>query len=113
MDEKKRGEVRVADHVIAVIAGAAAQEVPGIQLRSGGLYQDIARRVGGAQLGKGISVQLVEEEVRLELRVAVAYGMQIHQVCHSLQEKVKEQVEHLTGLQVEEVNVRVEALDGK
>ncbi|MFP3513191.1 Asp23/Gls24 family envelope stress response protein [Peribacillus sp. SIMBA_075] len=47
------------------------------------------------------------------MRVSVQYGAPIHQVCHTLQEKVKESVEALTGLFVEAVNVRVETIEIK
>lgn len=109
MEERARGEIRVADQVIAVIAGLAAQEVPEISMRSGGFYQDIARRANGS-LAKGITVSMADGQIRIEMKVAVTYGSKIHEVCKLLQEKVKEKVEHITGLSVEEVNVRVETL---
>lgn len=112
MEEWERGEIRVADQVIAVIAGLAAQEIPEISMRTGGIYQDIARRVNGS-LAKGITVSMADGQIRIEMKVAVTYGSKIHEVCKQLQQKVKENVEHLTGLFVEEVNIRVETLAPK
>jgi uncharacterized alkaline shock family protein YloU len=113
MEEWGRGEIRVADQVIAVIAGLAAQDIPGIIMRSGGLYQDLARRVNGSSPAKGITVSMTDGQIRIEMRVAVTYGSKIHEVCKQLQEQVKEKVEFLTGLSVEEVNIRVETLASK
>lgn len=108
--EERRGEIRVADQVVAVIASVIAEEVPGISVK-GGLYQDFAKRLSGG--AKGISVAITEGQIVIEMRVAVMYGVHIHQACFQLQEKVKEMVETLTGLTVEAVNVRVEGIDMK
>ncbi|QRG69735.1 Asp23/Gls24 family envelope stress response protein [Brevibacillus choshinensis] len=108
---EKLGEIRVADQVIAVIAGAAVEEVLEVSVRSGGLYQDIAKKINGGS--KGISVSMQEDRVTIDMRVSVRYGTPIHHVCQTLQERVKEAVEHLTGLLVEAINVRVEAIEVK
>lgn len=111
MEEWNRGEVRVADGVVAVIAGVAAQEVDGIIVRTSSLYQDIAKRLtGGQQAGKGILVKLEDGEITLELRVGTRYGTKIDRACRELQKKVKEDVEFLTGIRVAAVDVRVEFL---
>ncbi|WNC17073.1 Asp23/Gls24 family envelope stress response protein [Brevibacillus brevis] len=107
---ERLGEIRVADQVIAVIAGVAAEEVLEVSVRSGGLY-DLAKKMGGGS--KGISVSMAEDKVTIDMRVSVRYGAPIHHVCHTLQEKVKEAVETLTGLLVEAINVRVETIELK
>ncbi|MGZ0053030.1 Asp23/Gls24 family envelope stress response protein [Brevibacillus gelatini] len=106
---ERLGEIRVADQVIAVIAAVAVEEVPEVAVRSGGLYQDLAKKLNGG--AKGITVAITEGRVVVDMRVSVRYGTPIHRVCHLLQEKVKEAVENMTGLYVEAVNVRVETID--
>ncbi|MDR7314174.1 Asp23/Gls24 family envelope stress response protein [Brevibacillus nitrificans] len=108
---EKLGEIRVADQVIAVIAGVAVEEVLEVSVRSGGLYQDLAKKINGGS--KGISVSMVEDKVTIDMRVSVKYGAPIHHVCHTLQEKVKDAVETLTGLWVDAINVRVETIEIK
>ncbi|GED66461.1 hypothetical protein BRE01_01630 [Brevibacillus reuszeri] len=103
------GDIKVADQVIAVIAGVAVEEVLEVSIRSGGLYQDLAKKINGG--AKGITVFVADDKVTIDMRVSVLYGTQIHQVCRTLQEKVKEAVEALTGLFVEAVNVRVETIE--
>ncbi|WP_139489417.1 Asp23/Gls24 family envelope stress response protein [Brevibacillus dissolubilis] len=111
--EKTRGEVFVADHVVAVFAGMAALEIEGLALGNGGLYEDLSKRfgAGGKNLTKGILVSLGEDGAVIEMRVQVRYGARIHQLCLELQDKVKENVETFTGLIVREVNVRVEGIE--
>ncbi len=103
------GEIRVADQVIAIIAGFAVEEVLEVTVRSGGIYQDLAKKLNGG--AKGITVSVIDDRVTIDMRVSVRYGVQIHRVCQVLQEKVKEAVETLTGLYVEAVNVRVETIE--
>lgn len=105
------GDIRVADQVIAVIAGVAVEDVLEVTVRSGGLYQDLAKKINGGT--KGITVFMIDDRVTIDMRVSVQYGSPIHHVCHVLQEKVKEAVETLTGLFVEAVNVRVETVEVK
>ncbi|MGN7468755.1 Asp23/Gls24 family envelope stress response protein [Brevibacillus sp. SAFN-007a] len=106
---ERLGEIKVADQVIAIIAAVAVEEVLEATVRSGGLYQDLAKKLNGG--AKGIAVAVTEDKVIIDMRVSVRYGAPIHQVCHTLQKKVKEAVESLTGLFVEAVNVRVETID--
>jgi len=108
---EKLGEIRVADQVIAVIAGVAVEEVPEVSVRSGGLYQDLAKKINGGS--KGISVSMADDRVTIDMRVSVRYGAPIHHVCHVLQEKVKNAVETWTGLLVEAINVKVETIEIK
>lgn len=111
MEEWGRGEIRVADGVVAVIAGVAAQEVDGIIMKTSSLYQDIAKRLtGGQQSGKGILVKLEDGQITLELRVGTRYGTRIDQACRELQQRVKTDVELLTGIPVIAVDVKVEFL---
>jgi uncharacterized alkaline shock family protein YloU len=109
--EERRGEIRVADQVVAVIASVVAEEVPGISVREGSLYHDLAKKFSGG--AKGISVSITEDTITIEMKISVKYGLHIHQVCRQLQEKVKEVVETLTGLFVEAVHVRVEGIELK
>ncbi|MET3289848.1 UNVERIFIED_CONTAM: putative alkaline shock family protein YloU [Brevibacillus sp. OAP136] len=111
MEGWRRGEVKIADHVVAVIAGLAAQDIPGIVTKANGLYDEMSKRISGKNAAKGVIVLIDEESTRIELRVAVQYGTIIHAVCGKLQQKVKELVENFTGLEVREVNVRVESIE--
>lgn len=105
------GVIRIADHVVAVIASIATLETEGIAAMSGGLAEGLAKRVSGKQVQRGVSVEMDEEKAKIDLRVVVKYGYKIDHVCRLAQAHVKESVESMTGLQVEEVNIRVEGVD--
>ncbi|WP_054950255.1 Asp23/Gls24 family envelope stress response protein [Numidum massiliense] len=111
MEHKEQdGFVRIADDVVAVIAGIAATETEGIAGMSGGITEELARRVSGKNASRGVNVEVGEVEAAIDLRVIVQYGAKIHEVCRELQYNVKQAVESMTGLKVVEVNVKVEGV---
>ncbi len=109
-EEKGNGLIRIADDVVAVIAGIAATETAGISSMSGGITEGFAKRVSGKNVQKGVDVEVGQHEAAVDLRVIVNYGAKIHEVCRRLQGNVKESVETMTGLNVVEVNVKVEGV---
>ncbi|WP_124728011.1 Asp23/Gls24 family envelope stress response protein [Staphylospora marina] len=111
--EAWQGTVRIADDVVAVIAGLAALGTEGIAGMSGGVAEGIAKRVSGKNVTKGVTVEVGQAEAAIDLRVVVEYGRPIHEVCARLQREVKDAVEMMTGLKVVEVNVKVEGLEFK
>ena len=104
------GSVRIADEVIASIAGIAATDVPGVVGMSSGLIGGMAEMVGKKNPAKGVKVQVGAREVAVDLYIIVEYGLRIPDVALQVQEKVKEAVETATGLAVIEVNVHVQGV---
>lgn len=109
--EDPKGSISVAEDVVAVIASMAALDTEGIVGLSSGIVEGIARRVSGKQMHKGVSVQIEGKQVTINLRVIVQYGQKIDEACFKVQRNVKEAVEQMTGLQVQQVNIRVEGVD--
>ncbi|MCQ4086020.1 Asp23/Gls24 family envelope stress response protein [Saccharibacillus sp. JS10] len=104
------GDVRIANEVVAKIAGMAALETPGIAAMSGGLSEGWAKRLSGKNVQKGVTVEVGQLETAVDLRIIVLYETPIHEVCRMLQQNVREAVENMTGLKVVEVNVKVEGV---
>ncbi len=109
-EQRNEGAVRIADDVVAVIAGLAASKTKGISSMSGGVAEGLARRVSGKNVTRGVQVEVGNLEAAIDLKVIVDYGEKIHSVCRELQQNVKEAVETMTGLYVVEVNVKVEGV---
>lgn len=109
-DVNQSGIVQISDDVVATIAGLAALETEGIAGMSGGISEGLAKRLSGKNVQKGVSVEVGQIEAAIHLRVIVHYGTKIQQVCSELQDNVKEAVENMTGLQVVEVNIKVEGV---
>lgn len=113
MENGSLGLVRIADDVVAVISGLAAIKTAGVASMSGGITEGWAKRVSGKNVTRGVSVEVGQVEAAIDLRIIVEYGVKIQDVSRELQENVKEAVETMTGLNVVEVNVKVEGVDFK
>lgn len=113
MVDSNSGTVRIADDVVAVIAGLAATQTEGICGMSGGMAEGIKKRVSGRGNMRGVQVVVEGSQASIDLRVIVQYGIKINEVCQQLQHDVKEAVEIMTGLEVMEVNVRVDGVEWK
>ena len=101
------GQVQIAGDVVAVIAGIAASEVDGVYKLAGNLSNEIASRLGRKNPAKGVKVDLIPGEVRVDLGIIVYYEYKIKKVSEQVQEKVKQAIETMTGLNVTKVNIRV------
>ncbi|MBC7342207.1 MAG: Asp23/Gls24 family envelope stress response protein [Clostridia bacterium] len=104
------GSIKIANEVVAIIAGLAATEVPGIAGMSGGVVGGIAEMLGRKNLSKGVKVEVGQREAAIDLSVIVEFGVRIPDIALQVQEKVKEIVEQMTGLKVVEVNVYVQGV---
>jgi len=108
---KDNGIIRIGDDVVAVISSIATVETDGIVSMSSGIAEGITKRVSGKQIQKGINVHIEQDEVTIDVRVIVKFGIKIDQVCRKVQQNVKEAVENMTGLHVKSINVRVEGVE--
>ncbi len=105
------GAIKITDEVVAIIAGIAATEVPGVTSMSGGIAGGIAEALGRKNLSKGVKVEVGEKEAAIDLFIIVEYGFRIPEVAWTIQEKVKSAVEEMTGLNVIEVNIHIQGVN--
>ena len=80
------GEIKVADEVVAIIAGLAATEVEGVSSMAGNITNEIVSRLGMKNLSKGIQIEIADNEV-------------------------VSAIETMTGLSVATINVRIASVD--
>jgi uncharacterized alkaline shock family protein YloU len=104
------GKIRIANEVVAIVAGLAATEVPGVAAMSGGIAGGIAERLGRKNLSKGVKVEVGEKEAAVDMYLIVEYGVRIPEVANQVQSSVKRAIEAMTGLHVIEVNVHVQGV---
>lgn len=104
--------IQISNDVIAVIAGVAVSEVPGVSGMAGGFAGGISEVFSGKKnLAKGIKVDATETEAKIDVNIIVEYGTRIPDVAFEIQNRVKKAVENMTGLKVEEVNVHVQGVN--
>ena len=103
--------IKISNDVVAVIAGVAVSEVPGVASMAGGFAGGISEVLSGKKnLSKGIKVDTDEKEVKIDVNIIVEYGSRIPDVAFEIQNRVKKSVENMTGLKVAEVNVHVQGV---
>ena len=100
--------IKIASDVIAVIAGVAVSEVPGVFGMAGGFAGGITEE---KNLAKGIKVDTTNNKAKIDVNIIVEYGARIPDVAFEIQNRVKTAVENMTGLKVEEVNVHVQGVN--
>ena len=101
------GEVKIADEVVAIIAGLAAMEVDGVASMAGNATRELISRLGMKSLNKGVKVDVLEGIVTVSLALNLKYGYNIREITGKVQEKVKAAIENMTGLEVADVNIHV------
>ena len=104
--------IKISNDVVAVIAGVAVSEVPGVYGMSGGFAGGISEVLKGKKnLAKGIKVEATDKSAKIDVNIIVEYGSRIPDVAFEIQNRVKKAVENMTGLKVTEVNVNVQGVN--
>jgi len=109
--EENLGEVKIADEVVAIIAGLAATEVEGVSSMTGNATRELVSKLGMKSLSKGVKVDVLDGIVTVSLVLNLNYGYSIKDTTQKVQEKVKAAIENMTGLEVADVNLRVAGVD--
>ncbi|BBF41911.1 alkaline shock protein [Lachnospiraceae bacterium KM106-2] len=111
LDNSSIGEVQIADEVVAIIAGLAATEVEGVASMAGNITNEIVGKLGKKNLSKGVKVEVGTEAVTVDVTIILKYGYSIPKTSIQVQDRVKSAIENMTGLTVDEVNVRIAGVD--
>ena len=106
-EDEDLGTVKIADDVVAMIAGLAATEVEGVAAMAGNISNELMSKMGVKNLAKGVRVEVIGKRVKTYLALIVEYGYNIPAISQRVQEKVKSTVENMTGLEVSDVDIRI------
>ena len=106
-----KGEVKIADEVVEIIAALAATEVEGVASMAGNITNELISRLGMKNLSKGVKVDVLEGVVTVSLTLNLKYNYSVVEVSGKVQEKVKNAIENMTGLEVADVNIKVAGVE--
>ena len=110
-NDASKGEIKIADEVVAIIAALAATEVEGVASMAGNITNELIGKLGMKNLSKGVKVDVLEGIVTVSLALNLKYNYSIVEVSARVQEKVKNAIENMTGLEVADVNIKVAAVE--
>ncbi len=109
---EEEDNINIAEEVITTIAGIAVSEISGEAEMAGGIAGGITEVLSGKKnLSKGIKAETDGNNVKIDVNIIVNYGVRIPDVAFDIQNKVKQSVETMTGLKVNEVNVHVQGVN--
>ena len=110
-NDNRMGTVQISDDVIAVIACLAATEVKGVAAIAGNLTNELLSKAGKKNLSRGAKVAISNGKVKISLAIMMEYGYNIPGTCTKVQDRVKSAVENMTGLHVNDVDIRIVSVD--
>ena len=96
---QQTGQLKIADDVVAIIAGLAISDLKGID------------KAAKKNKGKGITILMEEGQVVCNVDLSIIHGTKIPELAAEVQEKIKTAVETMTGLAVKEVNVNIVSMN--
>ena len=114
LDSTTAGEVKLAEDVVASIAAIAAGEVEGVSAMTGNFSDRLKHSVGirtGA--GTGVRVIIAGNMVRVDIALVLKYGHNVMETSKKVQDKVKNSIETMTGLNVTDVNIRIAGVNSE
>jgi uncharacterized alkaline shock family protein YloU len=110
----EQGRTKIADAVVAKVAGMAAREIGGVYDMGAGMTRAIGtvrdRLPGGTSrqsVMRGVEVQVGERQAAVDLDLIVDYGASIPDLASAVRDNVIGEIEHMCGLDVVEVNIDV------
>ena len=105
------GEIIIDNDVLAKYAGAATTECIGIVgMASVNVKDGVTKLLKRESAGRGVNISIVDNKIKIERHIIVAYGVSIRAVSQNVIENVKYKIEEFTGMDVESINVIVEGV---
>lgn len=104
------GKTTINDAVIAKVAGIAAREVPGVHDLGGGAARALGAirgAISSTDLTQGISVEVGETQVAVDVSIVADYPMPLQTVADGVRSAITDAIENLVGMMVTEVNVTI------
>lgn len=107
----KYGTVSIDENVIETIAGLSAIESYGlVGMSSRNATDGLVELLKKENMKKGVKVYADNDRVIVDLFVVVQFGTKISVVADNIIDKVKYNIESMTGLKVEKVNINVQGV---
>ena len=105
------GKIEVLPNAIPTIAMQATSECYGVVgLTAPRLHNGRAVLLPPEQSNQGVQVRVVNDQIIIEVYVALEYGLRMSEIAHNIMSSVKFSVEKMLDVPVAEVNVNVQGL---
>ena len=107
------GSIKISEKVIISVVKRAACKVSGVtRLASGTFVESIATMVYGTSIPESIvKLDITGNEIKIYLKINIAYGYNISEVAMKVQNTVSDEVKFITGMDVKSVDIEVQDVD--
>ncbi|MBQ7668620.1 MAG: Asp23/Gls24 family envelope stress response protein [Clostridia bacterium] len=97
----------ISEEVISTMAERVILSVSGVHALNGGIMGNFLGKKGAP----GIKVDISGKEIMLDVYVTVDYGTKIPDIAWEIQDRVKKELENMTGMIVTTVNVHIQGIN--
>ena len=104
------GTIKIADDVVTLIVAYAALDVDGVAYIAGNVDRAALSKGGIRKLGRNVRCEVSKDGVKAEISLIINYGSSIPQTSSKVQKRIKTAVETMTGLSVQDVNIRISGI---
>jgi uncharacterized alkaline shock family protein YloU len=105
------GKIEVLPNAIHTIAVQAISQCYGVVgITSPRLHNGQAVFLSSEHLNQGVQVRIINDQIIVEVYVALEYGLRISEIAHNIMSSVKFSLEKMIGVPVARVNVNVQGL---
>lgn len=109
--EESAGSIKISNDVITVIAGQALNEIKGVHMAvsvAEGFVDKLVKK--STQRGIRICLNDDEKTADIDVHVNIDYGVNIPDISWTIQESVKKNIETMTDISINKVNVFVDGV---
>ena len=106
-EDKDGNTVQISEDVIASIAAMSMKDIKGVYAVGTGMKNGIMERLGWEDLAKGVTVEVLEDGVIVDVVITVNFDKKIMDVSKEIQDKIQTTIKDMTDMDVIAVNVRV------
>ncbi len=106
-EDKDGNTVQISEDVIASIAAMSMKDIKGVYAVGYGMKNGIMEKLGWEDLAKGVTVEVLEDGVIVDVVITVNIDKKIMEVSKEIQDKIQTTIKDMTDMDVIAVNVRV------
>jgi uncharacterized alkaline shock family protein YloU len=109
----EKGFLHISTDVFTSISGYAATNCFGVKgMASRSMQDGIVQLLRRENLAKGVKVSSPAEgnTVDITLHIVVEHGINIPEICRSIMQEVRYNVEKITGVKVHSVNICIDSI---
>ncbi|TCO78988.1 Asp23/Gls24 family envelope stress response protein [Marinisporobacter balticus] len=109
--QNELGNIFIDHEVLASIAGISAMECYGVVgMAKKSTASELSELLRRENLGKGVKIKSENDKIVINLFIIVEFGTRISTVAQNIIDKVKYNIEMISGLQVKKVNINIQGV---